>query len=317
VQALENTKYHKHLAEKVENCHKRFRHKRCDQNHDWASTKAQDSCAVRLCPHCAHRRSNVMAARIQSMLVGRTGLRYLVLAERNCENLQEGICSLWVAWTKLRRSVAWKRKVKGCIVVLEVTKNVTLGTWHPHLNVLMEGEYFPFAELNQAWMKATGGNGRTSHIQAANETTVYELLKYTLKVAEKDEEGKLHLIFDQPEALDEFLSAVYGSRLVRAYGVFHGLKLEDEDEPEEEACPDCGSTCFVDMGSVLYSQLAFDFEKEIFRPKPASARDRALHFVRWSPPRGLSTSPEAIAIAIESRKRATSYERAVAQRFAA
>ena len=79
----------------------------------------------------------------------------------------------------------------GSIAVLEVTYNKRNRTWHPHLKVLIEGEYFPFAELNLAWKNATEGKGRTTHIQQANEGTVKELLKYTLKVAERDENGVL------------------------------------------------------------------------------------------------------------------------------
>jgi hypothetical protein len=321
VQALENTKYHKHLAEKVENCHKRFRHKRCDQNHDWAAN-AQDSCSVRLCPHCAFRRSQDLANSTRELMVGREGLRYLVLAERNSENLLAGIRSLYKAWTSLRRSVRWKRKVRGCIAVLEVTYNLSDRTWHPHLNVLMEGEYFPFEELNQAWIKATKGNGRTSYIEKADESTVYELMKYTLKVAEKDGEGRLHLIFDQPAALDEFLAAVYGARLVRAYGIFHGLKVDEEDVPEQvEKCPDCGSTSVVDLGSISHKQLSFDFEKQVFR-----VQHRAPDVVVKLLAAALNFNPEEFcldrrrnpsdtAAAVEARARTTHYERAVTYKF--
>jgi hypothetical protein len=321
VEALENTEYHKHLAVKVYNCHKRFRKKRCDQNHDWAVVDEKNKpCSLRICPHCASRRSRIVAARTQKLLFGKTGLRYAVLAERNSENLQAGVRSLWRAWTSLRRSVCWKAKVKGCIVALEVTYNPKRKTWHPHLNVLMEGEYFPFEELNKAWIKATEGNGRTSRIQAADHETVFELLKYTLKVAARDKDtGEFELIFDEPEAIDEFLSAVHGSRLVRSYGTLHGLKLEDEDEEKaREKCPDCGSTCVIDLGGVTHNQLSFDFEKQTFRVVRAPTEaDVGLHLVRDNHSRRVSTNPESIALAVEARRAMRSYEKAVALKFAA
>lgn len=314
VEALEKTTHHRHLAEKVLGCHKKFRGRRCEQNHTWAN--AQNSCSCRVCPHCAHRRAGVLAKRTQALVVGKTGLRYVVLAERNCKNLKAGIVSLYKAWNSLRRSVCWKGKVVGSIAVLEVTYSRKRRTWHPHLNVLIEGEYFPFAELNLAWKKSTEGKGRTTHIQQADEGTVRELLKYTLKVAERDQSGELQLILDEPAPLDEFLAAVYGVRLVRSYGSFHGLKVADEENPEEE-CPDCGSTCIVDIGPVQHSQLSFDFEKEVWRvARGPSAKDRALHLVRRSEPRRFSSSPEAIALAIETRKSRTHYERSVCELFA-
>jgi Zn finger protein HypA/HybF involved in hydrogenase expression len=322
VDALEVTQYHKHLVGKVFNCHKRFRKKRCDQNHDWAVADWKaNACSLRICPHCAHRRAKILASRTQEQLLGKTGLRYCVLAERNSENLQDGVRSLWKAWSSLRRSVRWKRKVKGCIVALEVTYNPEKKSWHPHLNMLMEGEYFPFRELNQAWIKATKGNGRTSHIRAADDKTVFELLKYALKVAERDQETReFYLIFDEPAAIDEFLSAVYGSRLVRSYGSLRGLKVDDEEKPEqeEERCPDCKSTNVIDLGPVSHSQLSFDFGAKVFRVvRPPSEADRAMHLLRRKGPRSLSTNPESIAIAVEARRCARQYERGVALRFAA
>lgn len=313
VEALEKTEHHRHLAEKVMACHKKFRGRRCEQNHTWA--RAENSCSCRLCPHCSHRRAGVLGRRTQALVVGKTGLRYVVLAERNCKNLKAGIVSLYKAWNSLRRSVCWKKKVVGSIAVLEVTYNKTRRTWHPHLNVLIEGEYFPFAELNLAWEKATDGEGRTTHIQQANEGTIRELLKYTLKVADRDESGNLQLVLDEPRSMDEFLSAVYGVRLVRSYGTFRGLKVADEETPEEEECPDCGSKCIVDVGPIQHSQLTFDFEKEIWRVTSGpTKRDRALHLVRRAAPR-FSTSPRSIAVAVEARRQRTHYERAVSQMF--
>ena len=313
VEALENTEHHRHLAEKVMACHRKFRGRRCDQNHTWA--EAKNSCSCRMCPHCAHHRAGVMGRRTQALVVGKTGLRYVVLAERNCRNLKAGIVSLYKAWTSLRRSVSWKRYVKGSIAVLEVTYNKHHRTWHPHLNVLIEGEYFPFAELNLSWRKASSGKGRTTHISQADAGTIRELVKYTLKVAERDEDGTLRLILDEPRALDEFLSAVYGVRLVRSYGSFHGLKVADEEDPAEEECPDCGSKCIVDIGPLQQGQLTFDFVKEIWRVTSSpTKRDRALHLIR-SGPQCLDVSPEAIARAVEARRRATRYERAVSNLF--
>lgn len=213
----------------------------------------------------------VMAKRVQKLMLGReANLRYVVLSERNSENLEEGIASLLAAWSRLRRSVQWKRRVKGVILVLEVTYNRESRTWHPHLNLLIEGEYFPFELLNKIWIKVTDGDGRGSHIQAADTNSAFELVKYTLKVAERttDEQGEpsVRLILDRPEALDEFLSATYSLRLIRTYGTFFGQLADDEENISEETCPDCGGSEHIeDLGPVANYQLFFDFEKDCFR----------------------------------------------------
>jgi hypothetical protein len=256
VETLKQTEHHAHLAPKVAACHHTFRGwLRNGCGHTWA--EAENSCSVRICPHDSRRRSLILAARIEKFTVGKTGLRYAVLAERNTENLREGIVSLWGAWTRLRRSVRWKRKVKGCVVALEVTRNREEGTWHPHLNVLMEGEYFPFEELNHAWIEATEGRGQTSYIRAADAGTARELIKYVTKIAD---------LFGDAQALDEFLTAVSRKRLVRTYGTFYDLPVDDEDNPQR-ACPDCGEhDGIVRLGIVPASQVSLDF-KGVFRVK--------------------------------------------------
>jgi hypothetical protein len=261
VEALEKTDRHTHLVPKVAACHKSFRHKRCDQSHDWA--KPFNSCSVRVCPHCAYRRSEILAGRIQDFIVGREGLRYAVLSETSTADFKQGKAQLWKSWERLRRSVAWKRKVRGCVVAFEVTYNSDEGTWHPHLNVLMEGEYFPQEELKLLWVKATQGCGQIVWIEKADAGTAHELIKYVTKVAD---------LLDDPEVLDEFLCGIERCRLIRTYGTFRGIAVKDEDNPEDvEECPDCGSKCIIDLGFVPAHQIGFDFQaahgKGAFRVK--------------------------------------------------
>jgi hypothetical protein len=321
VVALLSTSYHKQLAEKVKRCHTHFRGRRCLNGHTWASPDNffRKSCDVPLCPHCSHRRAIAKATEVQAFMVGRVG-RYVVLAERNSKTLKAGLKSLFAAWTKLRRSRRWNAKVKGCIAVLEVTRNERAKTWHPHLNILFEGEYFPFKELNQAWQKVTGGNGRTSHIQAANEGTAFELIKYTLKIAELKEtpEGKVYdLLITDPQALDEYLASMYCVRTIRTYGTFFGITTSEdeqegaEDKPEKEVCPDCGEATWIDIGSVHHSQLNFDFAKKVLRiARAPSRRINSMHLDRPPTPRLLGNA-RAIAASIQSRSRRRSYEGSV------
>lgn len=323
VEALLATKFHKHLAEKVENCHSKYRRKECDQGHRWAAPgKAHNSCSVRLCPHCSHRKASMKAMTVQKFLIGREGARYVVLSERNSKNLAEGIRSLYQAWTSLRRSVCWKEKVKGAIVVLEVTYNKKHRTWHPHLNVLFEGEYFPFELLKQAWIKATNGRGRHVYIKAADTGTAFELIKYTLKVAElKDSPmGKVYeILLSDPAALDEFLSAVYGCRLIRTYGTFRKMQadLDDEEEVDDEECPDCGSKCVVDLGPAPpMNQLTFDFAKGVFR-LPYKTPEKVPWSVGLRNDVWLARDAVDVATAVEMRRRKTHYERSVSERFSA
>jgi len=253
IAAVKTTPDWSHLVPRLANCHRTFRHWRCENNHDWA--EAENSCSLRICPHCSHRRSLILQGRMEKAVVGRTGLRYAVLAEANTADLKAGIASLFRSWTRLRQSVSWKRKVKGCVLALEVTRNRDDGTWHPHLNLLIEGDYFPFEELNQLWVKATKGKGHTSFIRAADAGTVRELIKYVTKLSD---------FVDDPPALSEFLTAIADLRLLRTYGSFFGLTVEDEENPGV-CCPDClknGLTAVsvVQLGYVPAYQISLDFD---------------------------------------------------------
>ena len=226
---------------------------------------------MRLCPHCSRRRSLILAGRVEEFLVGREGLRYVVLSERNSVDLAAGTASLWASWGRLRRWVSWKRKVKGCIVALEVTRNLQEGTWHPHLNVLFEGEYFPQEELKQAWIKATEGRGSQVYIKAADVGTVRELIKYVTKVAD---------LLGDPAALDEFLTAVKGARLVRTYGTFRGISVADEESPEADECPDCPPgthPCVVDLGYIPAWQVSLDFKGQLRVKRPPKEITDKIH----------------------------------------
>lgn len=255
VETLAQTKNHRRKAAICADCHRVFRHWRCDQGDDWA--EAENSCSVRVCPHCCCRRSKVLGERIDKFLVGReqSALRYVVLSERNSEDVAEGMRSLWAAWTKLRRSVCWKRKVRGCIAALEITYNREENTWHPHLNVLFEGDYFPHEELRLAWIEATALRGEIVWISRVDAGTMREMIKYVTKLSD---------LIGNVLALDRFLTAVHRKRFIRTYGTFYGLSVADEENPSrQKCCPDCGSTNIVALGRVRPQQVSIDFKGEL------------------------------------------------------
>lgn len=194
----------------------------------------------------------MLAARIDKFLLGREqmALRYVVLSERNSKDVAEGMALLWASWSRLRRSVRWKRKVQGCIVALEVTFNRDENTWHPHLNVIFEGEYFPQEELRQLWIEATQHRGEIVWISAVDQGTTREMIKYVTKIAD---------LIGNADALDKLLTAVHKKRFVRTYGSFYGLSVADEENPVQGHCPDCESTELIALGRVKPQQVSIDF----------------------------------------------------------
>lgn len=266
---LDQTEDFSDKAALVRNCHLQFRHWRCRENCDFA--EAENSCSCRVCPHCARRRSLILAERIEECIADKLfgSLRYLVLSERNSAagDLDRGIDSLNESWTRLRRSKTWKNYCKGSVAVLEVTVNEKDGSWHPHLNVLMEGDYFPWEQLQKLWVKATRGRGEIVYIRAADSGTVGELMKYVTKVAD---------LVGKPKALNEFLLAVKGRRLVKKYGSFYNVQVADEDAPRLHKCPCCGCSEITKLGIVPREQVIMDFNGNLRVQRDQRHVDREL-----------------------------------------
>ncbi len=281
IETVKETEHHKHLVPKMARCHRSgFRLKKCDRGHRFV--RPEESCGQRICAHCSRQRSQELIANTEAICVGKTDLRYIVFAERNCKDLATGRKLLWNAFTRLRRSVRWAVRVHGCIAVEEITYNAEKDTYHPHLNVLYEGDYIPFEELRQMWWKATEGRGQTAHIQKADAGTIKELLKYITKISD---------FIGHSAALDKFLLAIKGARMVRTYGSFRGVVLPDEEHQGQGQCPDCGPDVhcgIVDLGPVHPYQLTLDL-KGVFRIKPAWSDEKerwkeAMQFPQSVPP---------------------------------
>lgn len=223
------------LADEVSQCHRWFQGHRCTEGHAWATPGF--SCRLRLCPFEMRARSMAALHKFGDVLARLKEPRYLVLTVENCalEELRRGIDDLFAAFERLRHSHLWT-SVRGALAVLEVTFNESAVTWHPHLNIIFEGEYISKSELDAVWFRATRGRGRITWIQRADRRTVLELLKYVTKLLD---------FVHKPEAVEWFLKGTYRKRFIRTYGSLYGLKLEEDtregrgDDPRL-TCPDCG-----------------------------------------------------------------------------
>jgi Replication protein len=227
------------LAFAVQQCHTSFRGWQCKPCHSpWA--QATFSCSVRLCPWEMRKRSARARHQFDKLITHLSDPRYIVLSMRNCglHELRSGIQMLVESFGRLRRSVLWKASVKGALVTLEVTFKEKTKTWHPHLNILTEGngKFIQQDALAAAWRNAARDEGLIlPFIKKADSGTARELLKYITKLADF-----VHI----PEAVGAFLDSTRKTRFLRTYGCFYGLKLSEDDEAGAETvltCPDCGS----------------------------------------------------------------------------
>jgi len=224
------------LAGMVEQCHQRFSAHRCSAGHQWAVTRF--SCKCRLCPFEMRARSMAAVHKFGAIIRSFKEPKYLVVSMQNCEitELRSGIRDLFKAFGRLRHSKLC-RGVRAAMAVLEVTYNEQARTWHPHLNVVFDGDYLPKPELNAVWLRSTQGRGCMTWIERADGQTVFELVKYITKLVEF-----VHI----PDAVENFLVGTRRVHFIRTYGDLYGLKVEEEIDQECEGgigkiCPDCGT----------------------------------------------------------------------------
>lgn len=239
--------YRWRLAARVAACHRDFKAYRCrPEGTTWA--KPGYTCKLRLCPFemraAAMRALHRLGPAVDHLRDG----KYLVLSQRNCGlyELGKGIDDLWASFNRLKKSSVWVG-VRLKVVTLEITYNCEAKTWHPHLNVVFEGPFIPQNSLVAAWIKATEGAGRIVHIQAVDTGTARELLKYITKLAD---------FVDEPEAVDQFITATYRRRFLRTYGDFRRLGLEEECDSSR--CPDCGSDDIEYLGNIAMDRVYLD-----------------------------------------------------------
>lgn len=141
-------------------------------------------------------------------------------------------------------------KVDGGLATVEVT-NKGKG-WHPHLHILMDCEWLAIDvpkprpkdsrqviaekcraahyELSRKWAKQLGQEEAVTWIKRCNLATISsELLKYALKGSD---------LADSPDPIAPMLYALAKSRMVSAFGSWHGVPAPIEEKPVV-ICEDC------------------------------------------------------------------------------
>jgi len=191
-------------------------------------------CRDRLCPSCSRARAARLAGLVSPLLQevhARGGTpKFLTLTQRSRvgENPKRSLDRLNKSFTNFRRCCSWKKKVRSYVAARELTFNRKRGTWHGHLHLVMDADWWDQAEIANEWEKVTG-DSRVVDIRVARAGTERELLKYLVKAA------------DLPAAqLRECAHSLRGVRGVSTGGAWYGkvrpedLEREPGEDPEDE-----------------------------------------------------------------------------------
>jgi len=185
-------------------------------------------CRDRLCPLCAHARSAQVADRIMTATRNADSLRFLTLTIKASEKpLKDQLDRLYDRYREFRRTQEWKRHVRGGIATVEVTRNETTGSWHAHLHVLIDGEFWHQRDIANAWERCTG-DSRIVDIRAVRSRV--KSARYLAKYASKPPK----ISHWPPAVIREYAAAIHRRRMVMATGSMHASKTDGDVEKEND-----------------------------------------------------------------------------------
>jgi len=183
------------------------------------------TCKARPCPYCARRRARHVTHQVYDQVKHMAAPRHIVLTVKSRPGpLREQIKQLMQWFSKLRRTAFWRANVNSGIYTIETTINTRTAQWHPHLHMIVDGNYMPVKRLQYLWHEITGGS-EIVWIEAAKGKArlVTELCKYVGKPQ------KLTTWTD--DQLTEWVQATIGLRMVQSFG-------KRRPPPIEDATPD-------------------------------------------------------------------------------
>lgn len=178
-----------------------------------------ENCRDRWCRPCQRERGRIIAANIVEHLAGRP-CRFLTLTIRTHElTLAEAVRKLYTSFSKLRQTIWWKSRVTGGCATCEIKRTRDGLGWHPHLHLLVQGEYLPQGWLAQKWHGITG-DSYIVDIFAVEDTA--KAARYITKYLSKPVPSSI--VRNQAD-LQEAVLALTGRHLVMTFGSWRGVKL--------------------------------------------------------------------------------------------
>jgi len=227
--------YFQTRAENMDRCHQNFFFKIKENNPERFQLQS-NSCKDKFCSMCSHERAMKAAPRIelgmnQAKEQGRIP-KFLTLTQvsRAGEKQRAARSRFKASFAGLRRGKEWRRHVYGAAGQVETTWNGKSGSWHFHLHLIIDADYWPHADLLAEWQKVSPG-ALIVDIRRATVGSPWELLKYTAKLSHRDKKTG-EVVWMPPEKIRELALASRNTKDLNFYGAWRALKVEEPVEPE-------------------------------------------------------------------------------------
>lgn len=184
-------------------------------------------CHDRLCQKCSGMRTATVRTNLLAFLDGRES-RFVTLTKRHTDRpLTDQLDDLYKCFRRLRQRTLWKERVTGGCAMLELEYNHASRRWHPHLHILLEGDFIPLADLKKAWLDVTGDSHVVDIRRVKNDLGAARYLtKYLAKALPAHILRTVHL-------LREAVSALRSRRFLLTFGTWSKAKLTEPPSDDE------------------------------------------------------------------------------------
>lgn len=173
-------------------------------------------CHDRLCPACQRERQAAVVEGILLRMHDCRGVcRFVTLTLKHRDQpLADQLARLHACFKLLRTNSPVAHLMRGGAWFLEVKVSKRDGLWHPHLHVIVEGEYCDAKKLSAAWLGVTGDS---SVVDIRSIEDAAKRARYVAKYSTKALDVSVSRV---PARLDEFVVAIKGKRLYQCFGTW-------------------------------------------------------------------------------------------------
>lgn len=183
-----------------------------------------EKCRDRCCVPCGAERAALIVENLVQHTEGRN-MRLVTFGLRHSKtSLASQIDRLYRSFAEMRRRAFWAGHVTGGAAFLEVKLSKYDNLWHPHLHVLVEGEYMPQKPLSRLWHEVTGDS---SIVHITKISDLGHACRYVTKYVTKPLDSS---VFCSDEVLDEAINGLRGRRLCLTFGAWRGFRLLDVED---------------------------------------------------------------------------------------
>jgi hypothetical protein len=183
-------------------------------------------CHDRFCEVCQQeKRRHVQAKIARRCTEAGDNVRFFTFTLRHSDTpLRDQVKRLRHCLRLLHRRPWWQQHAKGGYDCVECKPAKNGHGWHVHAHCLVEGIWTDQRELSRVWHALTGDS---TIVDVERKGTVEQMARYATKYATKPLHDE---VYTSAVLLDEALIDLKGARLTQAWGTWHDVEEEAENE---------------------------------------------------------------------------------------